>query len=40
MARVPEDHMTIQSKLWTRLLLLCSNVYVNCLVYELADMEN
>ena len=38
MARVPEDHVTIQCKLWIG-LVLCSNVYVNSLVHELADMQ-
>ena len=26
MARVPEDHMMIQSEVWTGLVLSCSNV--------------
>ena len=39
MARVPEDHVTIQCELWIG-LVLCSNIYINCLVHELhvADM--
>ena len=40
MAQVPEDHVTIQYEVWTGLVLSCSNVYINCLVHELADMEN
>ena len=42
MAQIPEDHVMIQSEVWTGLVLSCNNVN-QCLcelVHELADMDN